>query len=183
MDRHSRAGPPPPSTPTGPSPPRRRRRVATASPAPQRGYYGATTRLLRELLLRGDYKATTRLLAIRLLPGYYQATTRLLPGAARAPLGQAAPQQQPSSSAGSAQPSSSEPAPTIRTPRERSRGGRSPRAEQAGQLRSPRTPHVLEQQGVVGVHPWSSTTPYLEASWLKVPIAIPLATRGLYTLL
>jgi len=26
-----------------------------------------------------------------------------------------------------------------------------PRAEQAGQLRSPRTPHVLEQQGVVGV--------------------------------
>ena len=87
------------STPTGPSPPQRRRRIATASPAPQRGYYGATTRLLRELLLRGYYKATTRLLAIRLLPGYYQATTRplpgyyqattrLLPGAARAPLGQ-----------------------------------------------------------------------------------------------
>jgi hypothetical protein len=84
---------------TGPSPPQRRRRIATASPAPQRGYYRATTRLLRELLLRGYYKATTRLLAIRLLPGYYQATTRplpgyyqattrLLPGAARAPLGQ-----------------------------------------------------------------------------------------------
>jgi hypothetical protein len=75
--------PPPPDIPTGPSPhARRRRRIATASPgtrpAPQRGYYEATTRLLR---------------------GCYQATTRLLPGAARAPLGQAAPQQQPSSSA------------------------------------------------------------------------------------
>jgi hypothetical protein len=52
----------------------RRRRIATASPAPQRGYHGATTRLLRELL-RGYYEATTRLLR-----GYYEATTRPLPG-------------------------------------------------------------------------------------------------------
>jgi len=85
--------PTPSSTPTGPSPPRRRRRIATASPAPQRGYHGATTRLLRELL-RGYYEATTRLLrgyyeaTTRPLPGYYEATTRLLPGAARTPLGQ-----------------------------------------------------------------------------------------------
>ena len=63
----------------------RRRRIATASPAPQRGYHGATTRLLRELL-RGYYGATTRLLrgyyeaTTRLLPGHYQATTRLLQG-------------------------------------------------------------------------------------------------------
>ena len=93
--------PPPPDIPTGPSPhARRRRRIATASQAPQRGYYGrgyyeATTRATATRLLQ----ATTRLLAIRLLPGYYQATTRplpgyyqattrLLPGAARAPLGQ-----------------------------------------------------------------------------------------------
>jgi hypothetical protein len=71
----------------------RRRRIATASPAPQRGYHGATTRLLRELL-RGYYAATTRLLrgyyeaTTRPLPGYYEATTMLLPGAARAPLSQ-----------------------------------------------------------------------------------------------
>ena len=50
---------------TVPSPPRRRRRVATASPAPQRGYYEATTRLLR-----GYYEATTWLPR-----GYYEATT------------------------------------------------------------------------------------------------------------
>ena len=43
-------------------------------PAPQRGYHGATTGLLRELL-RGYYEATTRLLR-----GYYEATTRPLPG-------------------------------------------------------------------------------------------------------
>ena len=59
-----------------------RRNIATASPAPQRGYHGATTRLLRELL-RGYYEATTGLLrgyyvaTTRLLQGYYQATTRL----------------------------------------------------------------------------------------------------------
>ena len=135
-----------------------RHRVASTAARLLRGYYEATTRATATRLLQ----ATTRLLAIRLLPGYYQATTRplpgyyqattrLLPGAARATW-PAAPQQQPSSSAGAAQCSSSEPAPTIRTQRERSRGGRSPRAEQAGQLRSPRTPHVVEQQGVVGVH-------------------------------
>jgi hypothetical protein len=53
-----------------------------------RGYYEATTRLLRgnaatTWLLRGCYETTTRP-----LPGYYEATTRLLPGAARTPLGQ-----------------------------------------------------------------------------------------------
>jgi hypothetical protein len=58
--------------------------IATASPAPQRGYHGATTRLLRELL-RGYYEATTRLLrgyyeaTTRLLRDYYEATTRPLP--------------------------------------------------------------------------------------------------------
>jgi len=67
------------------SSPLARRNIATASPAPQRGYHGATTRLLRELL-RGYYGATTRLLrgyyeaTTRLLPGHYQATTRLLQG-------------------------------------------------------------------------------------------------------
>ena len=35
----------------------------------------------------------------------------------------------------------------------RSRGGRSPHAEQAGQLRRPSTPHLLVQQDAVGVQP------------------------------
>ena len=69
------------------------------------------------------------------------------------PLGQAASQQQPSSSAGAAHASSSEPAPTSRTPIERSRGGRSPRAEQAGQLRRPSSPARLVQHGVDCVQP------------------------------
>ena len=63
-------------------------------------------------------------------------------GAARAPLGHAAAQQQQrqSSSAGAARPGSSKPAPTIRTPRGRSRGGRSPRAGPVGQIWRPSTP-------------------------------------------
>ena len=67
------------------------------------------------------------------------------------------PQQPPSSSAGAAQPhaSSSEPAPTIRTPVERSRGGRSPRARQASQLRRLSTPHPLVQEALVLVVPAS----------------------------
>ena len=64
------------------------------------------------------------------------------------PLGQAASQQQPSSSAGAAHASSSEPAPTSRTPIERSRGGRSPRAKHAGQLRRSRTAARLVQEHV-----------------------------------
>jgi hypothetical protein len=65
----------------------RRRRIATASPAPQRGYHGAryeaTTRAITTL--RGYYEATTRLLrgyyaGTRLLRGYYEAATRPLPG-------------------------------------------------------------------------------------------------------
>ena len=133
-----------------------RHRVASTAARLLRGYYEVTTRATATRLLQ----ATTRLLAIRLLPGttrplpgYYQATTRLLPGAARAPLGQAAPQQQPSSSAGAAHASNSEPAPTIRTPVERTRGGRPPHAEQAGQLRRPSAPHLLVQQDAVGVQP------------------------------
>ena len=165
--------PPPPDIPTGPSPhARRRRRIATASPAPQRGYYGATTRLLRELLLRGYYKATTRLLAIRLLPGipgYYQATTRPLPGYYQATTRLLPGYYQELRARHSAkQHRSSSPArlPAPLNPAARSWRRRSAhrekdleeavlhvaRAEQAGQLRSSRTPHVLEQQGVVGVH-------------------------------
>ena len=130
----------------------RRRRIATASPAPQRGYHGATTRLLRvnydsyyeatTRLLRGYYVATTRLLRghyqanTRLLRGYHEATTRSRTRATRP----AAQQRQHRSSAGAAHASNSEPAPTIRTPMERSQGGHSPHAEQAGQLRRPSTP-------------------------------------------
>ena len=65
------------------------------------------------------------------------------------------PQQRPSSSAGAAHASSSEPAPTIRTPVERSRGGRSPRARQASQLRRLSTPHPLVQEALVLVVPAS----------------------------
>ena len=65
------------------------------------------------------------------------------------------PQQPPSSSAGAAHASSSEPAPTIRTPVERSRGGRSPRAGQASQLRRLSTPHPLVQEALVLVVPAS----------------------------
>jgi len=140
----------------------RRRRIATALPAPQRGYHGATTRLLRELLrgyyeaiLRGYYVATTRLLrghyqaTTRLLRGYHEATTRSRTRATRP----AAQQRQHRSSASAAHASNSEPAPTIRTPMERSRGVRSPHAEQAGQLRRPSTPHLLVQQDAAGVQP------------------------------
>jgi len=143
----------------------RRRRIATASPAPQRGYHGATTRLLRvnydsyyeatTRLLRGYYVATTRLLRghyqanTRLLRGYHEATTRSRTRATRP----AAQQRQHRSSAGAAHASNSELAPTIRTPMERSRGGRSPHAEQAGQLRRPSTPHLLVQQDAAGVQP------------------------------
>jgi hypothetical protein len=152
----------------------RRRRIATASPAPQRGYHGATTRLLRELLrlyeatstrlLRGYYVATTRLLrdhyqaTTRLLRGYHEATTRLLPGAARTPLGQqhSSGCGQHRSSAGAAHASiqlgaGADDPHTKR--KERSRGGRSPHAEQAGQLRRPSTPHLLVQQDAAGVQP------------------------------
>jgi hypothetical protein len=72
-----------------------------------RGYYVATTRLLQ-----GYYQATTRLPL-----GYYKATTRSRPRATRP----AAQQRQHRSSAGAARLGSSEPALTIRTPRERSR--------------------------------------------------------------
>ena len=89
----------------------------------------ATTRLLP-----GHYQATTRLLR-----GYHEATTRSRTHATRP----AAQQGQHRSSAGAAHASNSEPAPTIRTPMERSQGGRSPHAEQAGQLRRPSTPHLL----------------------------------------
>ena len=122
-----------------------RHRVASTAARLLRGYYEATTRATATRLLQ----ATTRLLAIRLLPGYYQATTR---SRARATW-PAAPQQQPSSSAGAAHASNSEPAPTIRTPVERTRGGRPPHAEQAGQLRRPSAPHLLVQQDAVGVQP------------------------------
>ena len=64
-------------------------------------------------------------------------------GAARAPLGEHSSATAAHSSAGAARPGSSEPASTIRTPKERSRGGRSPRADPAGQLRRPSTPHYL----------------------------------------
>ena len=137
--RHYRAKPSPPSPHA-----RRRRRIATAWPAPQRGYHGATTRLLRELL-RGYYEATTRLLRgyYRPLPGHYQATTRLLRGyhetttrsrpRATRP---AAQQRQHRSPAGAAHASNLEPR-RRRDPHtngKTSRGGRSPHAEQAGQL-------------------------------------------------
>ena len=129
-----------------------------------RGYYEATTRLLRGYyeattrLLRGYYEATTWLLrgyyeaTTRPLPGYYEATTRLLPGAARAPLG-----QQHSSGSTARLPAplvllgSSKLASTIRTPNGRSRGGRSPRAAQVGQIWRPSTPHPLVQPALVPV--------------------------------
>ena len=60
---------------------------------------------------------------------------------------QAVVQQQHGSSAGAAHPGSSEPASTIRTSKERSRGGRSPRAAQAGRLRRPSTPPLLVGSG------------------------------------
>jgi hypothetical protein len=85
----------------------------------------------------------------RLLRGYHEATTRSRTRATRP----AAQQRQHRSSAGAAHASNSEPAPTIRTPMERSRGGRSPHAEQAGQLRRPSTPHLLVQQDAAGVQP------------------------------
>ena len=104
-----------------------------------RGYYVATTRLLPD-----HYQATTRLLR-----GYHEATTRSRTHATRP----AAQQRQHRSSAGAAHASNSEPAPTIRTPVERTRGGRPPHAEQAGQLRRPSAPHLLVQQDAVGVQP------------------------------
>ena len=135
----------------GGSPPRRQHR-SEATTGLLRGYYEsycyeATTGYYEA----ASYQATTRYYqaTTRILPGYYQATTR---SRARATW-PAAPQQQPSSSAGAAHASNSEPAPTIRTPVERTRGGRPPHAEQAGQLRRPSAPHLLVQQDAVGVQP------------------------------
>ena len=145
----------------------RRRRGGGGSPPRRQHRSEATTGLLRGYYESSCYEATTGYYeaasyqaTTRLLPGYYQATTRILPGYYQATTRSraratwpAAPQQQPSSSAGAAHASNSEPAPTIRTPVERTRGGRPPHAEQAGQLRRPSAPHLLVQQDAVGVQP------------------------------
>jgi hypothetical protein len=151
--RHYRAKPSPPSPHA-----RRRRRIATASPAPQRGYHGATTRLLRELLrsyykattrlLRGYYEATTRPLTTyqaitRLLPRHYQATTRLprdyyQEPPARHSASSSAQQRQHRSPAGAAHASNLEPRrrrdPSAHQWKDLEEAVRSPHAEQAGQL-------------------------------------------------
>ena len=58
----------------------------------------------------------------------------------------AAQQQQHSSSVGAMRPASSKPAQMFRTPKGRSREGRSPRAKPLGQFRSPTMPRALVQQ-------------------------------------
>jgi hypothetical protein len=133
-----------------------RHRVASTATRLLRGYYEATTRATTRLL-RGYYAAITRLLrgyyqaTTRLLPGYYEATTRSRTRTTRP----AAQQQQHRSSAGAARLGSSKPASTIRTLNGRSRGGRSPRAAQVGQIRRLSTPHPLVQPALVLVVPAS----------------------------
>jgi hypothetical protein len=152
--RHYRAKPSPPSPHA-----RRRRRIATASTPRRQHRNEATTGLLRGYyesyyeattrLLRGYYAATTRLLLGHYLPGHYQATTPPLPGYYEASgyhetttrsrpraTRPAAQQRQHRSPAGAAHASNLEPR-RRRDPHtngKTSRGGRSPHAEQAGQL-------------------------------------------------
>mmetsp|Transcript_55273 Transcript_55273/g.132364 ORF Transcript_55273/g.132364 Transcript_55273/m.132364 type:complete len:211 (-) Transcript_55273:15-647(-) len=79
--------------------------------------------------------------------------------------------------AGAARPGSSTPASTIRTPQGRSRGGRSPRAEPAGQIRRPSTPHPLVLQAAVGVHASLHNRPRRRARARRASWAGPGAPR------
>ena len=76
---------------------------------------------------------------------------------------------------------------TVRTPRGRSRRGRSPRADEAGQLRRPSTPHVLVQICVAGCR-WTARQPSQstsqthtsttsEPSWTRSTTTKPITTH------
>ena len=98
-------------------------------------------------------------------------------GAARAPLGHASSSSTARLLAPLARPGSSTPASTIRTPKGRSRGGRSPRAEPAGQIRRPSTPHPLVLQAAVGVHASLHNRPRRRARARRASWAGPGAPR------
>jgi hypothetical protein len=76
---------------------------------------------------------------------------------------------------------------TVRTPRGRSRRGRSPRADEAGQLRRPSTPHVLVQICAAGCR-WTARQPSQstsqthtsttsEPSWTRSTTTKPITTH------